>query len=205
MSLFSWMRRSNGTGAQPKDKATPLKTTGAAASHTLIGELLCHLEEHGHMATEQEQEQRPLQSGRGLYWFEKYPKLRNLISISELQQLELLCSQIPHSHAATVLSRYRSSTLTLVCLSTASSGSSANTRPDSGLAEEKTQRGREAGRAAKEAIMCYCHRAGARQSVNMWRWRTPHRARNESAGPHVSLALIFCFKWAWLIKKKKPY
>lgn len=105
MSLFSWRRRSNGTGAQPKDKATPLKTTGAAASHTLIGELLWHLEEHGHMAREPGQEQRPVQGSKGLYWFEKYPKLQNLISTSELQQLELLCSQIPPVHAATVLSR----------------------------------------------------------------------------------------------------
>lgn len=99
------MRRSNGTGTQPKDEATPLKTTGATASHTLIGELLWHLEEHGHMASEPERERRPVQSGRGLYWFEKYPKLRNLISTSELQQLELLCAQIPPVHAAAVLSR----------------------------------------------------------------------------------------------------
>lgn len=105
MSLFSWMRRSNGTGTQPKAEPTPLKTTGAAASHTLIGELLWHLEEHGHMAREPEREQRPVPSGRGLYWFEKYPKLRNLISTSELQQLEVLCAQIPPVHAAAVLSR----------------------------------------------------------------------------------------------------
>lgn len=105
MSLFSWMRRSNGTGTQSKAEATPLKTTGAAANHTLIRELLWHLEEHGHMAKEPEREQRSAQSSRGLYWFEKYPKLRNLISTSELQQLELLCSQIPPVHAAAVLSR----------------------------------------------------------------------------------------------------
>lgn len=105
MSLFSWMRRSNGTGTQPKAEATPLKTKEAAASHTLIGELLWHLEEHGHMAREPEREKRLVQSGQGLYWFEKYPKLRNLISTSELQQLELLCSQIPPVHAAAVLSR----------------------------------------------------------------------------------------------------
>lgn len=103
MSLFSWMRRSNGTRAQPKDEATPLKTTGAAASHTLMGELLWHLEEHEPLAREPERE--PVCSGRGPDWFEKYPKLRNLISTSELQQLELLCSQIPPVHAAAVLSR----------------------------------------------------------------------------------------------------
>lgn len=105
MSLFSWMRRSNGTRGQPKDEATPLKTTGVAASHTLMGELLWHLEEHEPVAREPEQEQRLVHSGRCQHWFEKYPKLRNLISTSELQQLELLCSQIPPVHADAVLSR----------------------------------------------------------------------------------------------------
>lgn len=105
MSLFSWMRWSNDTRAQPKDEATPLKTTGVAASRMLIRELLWHVEEHERLARDLEREQHLVHSALGLHWFQKYPKLRTLISTSELQQLEFLCAQIPPIHAAAVLSR----------------------------------------------------------------------------------------------------
>lgn len=105
MYLFSWMKRSNSTTAQPTDGATPVKSTGAATSPALIKELLWHLEEHETLARESERGRPPVHSSQGPHWFKKYPKLRNLISTSELHQLELLCSQIPPVHTAAVLSR----------------------------------------------------------------------------------------------------
>lgn len=161
MSLFSWMKWSNDARVQPQDEATPMKTSGVVASRMLIRELLWHVEEHEQLTRELEQEHRLAHSALGLHWFQKYPKLRTLISTSELHQLEFLCAQIPAIHAATVLSRclvaaIPRSMLTLVCCQQWLAASASTQGLTAGKA--KTQRGWEAGRAAKKAIMCYCHR-----------------------------------------------
>ncbi|XP_032356326.1 LOW QUALITY PROTEIN: protein RD3-like [Etheostoma spectabile] len=96
MPLFSWMKWTHEKRVQAQDEA-PLKTSRVLPSHMLIRELLWHVEEREQLARETV----------GLHWFQKYPRLRTFIPTSELHQLELLCAQIPPSHAATVLSRFR--------------------------------------------------------------------------------------------------
>nr|XP_046268065.1 protein RD3-like [Scatophagus argus] len=107
MPLFSWMKWSHDTRVQAEDEVTPMKTSGVVPSRMLITELLWHVEERERLVRELEREHRLAHSALGLHWFQKYPKLRTLISTSELHQLEFLCAQIPPSHAATVLSRFR--------------------------------------------------------------------------------------------------
>lgn len=141
MSLFSWMKWSNDARVQPQDEVTPLKSSGVVASRMLIKELLWHVEEHERVARELERDHRLAHSALGLRWFQKYPKLRTLISTSELRQLEFLCAQIPPIHATTVLSRcFRSSRAMLHAyismLSTVASCFCINTRPDSRQSRE---------------------------------------------------------------------
>jgi len=126
-----------------------------------IGELLWHVEERERSVRELDREHRLTRGSLGLHWFQKYPRLQTLIPTSERHQLEFLCAQIPPVDAASVLSRCLGAAmprflLILVCwqpwLAAASTqGLTAGTA-------EKTQREREAGRAAKKAMMSYCHR-----------------------------------------------
>lgn len=160
MPLFSWMKWSHETREQTQDEAPPLQTSGVVPSRMLIRELLWHVEEREQLARELEREHRLAHSALGLRWFQKYPRLRTLIPTSELHQLEFLCAQIPPIHAATVLSRclvaaVQCSILTLVCCQ---QWLVASTQGLTAGKAEKTQREREAGQAAKKAIMCYCHR-----------------------------------------------
>lgn len=162
MPLFSWMKWSHETRVQAQDEAAPLKTSGVVPSRMLIRELLWHVEERERLARELEREHRLAHSALGLHWFQKYPRLRTLIPTSELHQLEFLCAQIPPIHAATVLSRclvaaMPFSILTLVCCQQWLAATASTQGLTAGKAE-KTQREREAGQAAKKAIMCYCHR-----------------------------------------------
>lgn len=159
MPLFSWMKWSHETRVQAQDETPSLKISGGLPSRMLITELLWHVEERERLARELEREHRMAHSALGLHWFQKYPRLRTLIPSSELQQLEFLCAQIPSIQAATVLSRclvvpMPSSVLTLVSCQQILAAT-ASTGPDS---SQSSQRERELGRAAKEAIMCYCHR-----------------------------------------------
>lgn len=162
MPLFSWMKWSHDTRVQVRDEAPPPKTSGAAPSRMLIRELLWHMEERERLARELEREHRLVYSTLGLRWFQKYPRLRTLIPTSELHQLEFLCAQIPPIHAATVLSRCLAAAMacsvhTLVCCQQRVAATASAQGLTAGKAE-KTQREWEAGRAAKKAIMCYCHR-----------------------------------------------
>lgn len=162
MPLFSWMKWSHESRVQAQDEAAPLKTPGVIPSCMLIKELLWHVEERERLARELEREHRLAHSTLGLHWFQKYPRLRTLIPTSELHQLEFLCAQIPPIHAATVLSRclvaaMLCSILTLVCCQQWLAAPASTQGLTAGKAE-KTQREREAGRAAKKAIMCYCHK-----------------------------------------------
>ncbi len=162
MPLFSWMKWSHDTKAQVQDETTPKKTTGVVPSRMLIKELLWHMEEREWLARELEREHRLAYSTLSFPWFQKYPRLRTLIPTSELHQLEFLCAQIPPIHAATVLSRCLVAAMacftpTLVCCQQWLAATASAQGLTAGKAE-KTQRGWEAGQAAKKAIMCYCHR-----------------------------------------------
>lgn len=163
MPLFGWMKWSQEAGVQAQDEAAPLNTLGAVPSRMLIRELLWHVEERERLARELEREHRLAHSALGFHWFQKYPRLRTLIPTSELHQLECLCAQIPPVHTATVLSRclvaaVMCSVLTLTCCQQWLAATAPTQRLTVGKGEKKTQREREAGQAAKEAIMCYCHR-----------------------------------------------
>lgn len=162
MSLFSWMKWSNEPTVQPQDEVTSRKTSGVIASRILIRELLWHVEEHERLARDLEREQGSDHSAPGRHWLQRYPNLHTLISTSELRQLEFLCAQVPPIHAATVLSRYLvaaipCSMLTLGCCQQWLDSIASIQGLTVGKAE-KTQRGWGARRAAKKAIMCYCHR-----------------------------------------------
>lgn len=97
--MFSWIKWPNESRAHSRHSTSLLKCPGTATSRMLIPELLFH-------AKEQERLKEWKQGDPGHSWFHKYPKLQTIITTSELQQLEILCAQIPPSHAATVLSRY---------------------------------------------------------------------------------------------------
>lgn len=162
MPLFSWMKWSHETRVQAQDEEPSLKTPGVVPSRMLVKELMWHVEEREHLARELEREHRLAHSALGLHWFQRYPRLRTLIPTSELHQLEFLCAQIPPIHAATVLSRclvaaMPSSVPTLVCCQQWLAAPTSTRSLTAGEAE-KTLREREAGQAAKKAIVCYCHR-----------------------------------------------
>lgn len=162
MPLFSWMKWSQEIKAQTWGETQSLKNPGVAPSRMLITELLWHMEERERLARELERGHRLAHNALGLHWFQKYPRLRTLIPSSELQQLELLCAQIPPPYAATVLSRcFLVSTLfsflILVCCQHFLA-STASTQRLTVSKAEKTQRVRETGQSAKKAIMSYCHR-----------------------------------------------
>uniref|UniRef100_A0A3B5M8T4 Protein RD3-like n=1 Tax=Xiphophorus couchianus TaxID=32473 RepID=A0A3B5M8T4_9TELE len=101
MPLFGWMKWPNQTRAQTRSpsRAEP------APGHMLLTELLWHVEERERLAKQLERENRLAHSALGLRWFQKYPKLRTLVSSSELHQLEFLCSQVPPVDTAAVVSR----------------------------------------------------------------------------------------------------
>lgn len=98
-TMFSWIKGPNDSRTPSRHSTSLHKCPGAAPSRMLIRELLFHAEEH-------ERLKEWKQGALGLSWFHKYPKLQTIITTSELQQLEILCAQIPPSHAATVLARY---------------------------------------------------------------------------------------------------
>lgn len=101
MPLFSWMKWSHLTGAQPQSPSR----AEVAPGHMLLTELLWHVEERERLSRQLEREIRLAHSALGLRWFQKPPRLRTLVSSSELRQLEFLCSQVPPIHTATVVSR----------------------------------------------------------------------------------------------------
>ncbi|KAM4723417.1 protein RD3-like [Anableps anableps] len=103
MPLFSWMKWSHQTKAQTQS----LSRAEVVPGHMLLTELLWHVEEQERLARQLERENRLSHGALGLRWFQKYPKLRTLISSSELHQLEFLCSQVPPICTATVVSRFR--------------------------------------------------------------------------------------------------
>lgn len=100
-TMFNWIKWPNESRAQSRHSTTLLKCPGAAPSRMLIRELLFHAERLRGWK----------QGTSGLSWFHKYPKLQTIITTSELQQLEIMCAQIPPSHAATVLFRYLTVTI----------------------------------------------------------------------------------------------
>lgn len=101
MPLFGWMKWPNQTRAQTRSPSR----VEPAPGHTLLTELLWHVEERERLARQLERENRLAHSALGLRWFQKYPKLRTLVSSSELHQLEFLCSQVPPVDTAAVVSR----------------------------------------------------------------------------------------------------
>ncbi|XP_056445685.1 protein RD3-like [Gadus chalcogrammus] len=104
MPLFSWMKWSREAEEPVKDEGPCLQSPGAAAGHMLLRELLWHVEERERLARRLEREHR---LALGLRWFQKYPRLRTLIPAAELLHLEGLCSRVPPTHSAAVLSRFR--------------------------------------------------------------------------------------------------
>ncbi|XP_005816542.1 protein RD3-like [Xiphophorus maculatus] len=103
MPLFGWMKWPNQTRAQTRSPSR----VEPAPGHMLLTELLWHVEERERLARQLERENRLAHSALGLRWFQKYPKLRTLVSSSELHQLEFLCSQVPPVDTAAVVSRFR--------------------------------------------------------------------------------------------------
>ncbi|XP_054909215.1 protein RD3-like [Poeciliopsis prolifica] len=103
MPLFGWMKWSTQTRAQPRSPSRAEPVPG----RMLLTELLWHLEERERLARQLERENRLAHGALGLRWFQKYPKLRTLVSSTELHQLEFLCSQVPPVHTATIVSRFR--------------------------------------------------------------------------------------------------
>ncbi|MEQ2160156.1 hypothetical protein GOODEAATRI_030605 [Goodea atripinnis] len=103
MPLFSWMKWSHQTRAQTQS----LNRTEVVPGQMLLTELLWHIEERDRLVRQLERENGLAHSTLGLRWSQKYPRLRTLISSSELHQLELLCSQVSPLHTATVVSRFR--------------------------------------------------------------------------------------------------
>lgn len=189
MSWFSWMKWSNDARVQPQDEVTPLKSSGVVASRMLIRELLWHVEEHERVARELERDHRLAHSALGLRWFQKYPKLRTLISTSELRQLEFLCAQIPPIHATAVLSRCLVAAipccmLTLVCCQQWLAATALTQGLTAGRAQ-KTRRGWEAGWAAKKAIMCYCHRGRRCRVWTCEGWPVRHKHADRVSTHHV--------------------
>lgn len=132
--MFSWIKWPNESRRQSRHSTTPLNTSGAAASRMLIRELLFHVEEH-----ERLRERR--QGAPGLSWFQKYPKLQTIVTMSELQQLEFLCSQIPPTHAATVLSRYLIATQHININMLSKVARCITARPDSRQKKQKRAKG----------------------------------------------------------------
>ena len=160
MPLFSWMKWSHETREQTQDETPSQNSSGVVPSRVLITELLWHVEERERLARELEREHRLAHGALGLRWFQKYPRLRTLIPSSELHQLEFLCAQIPPIHAAAVLSRCLVASMpcsffTLVCCQQCLAATVSTQSLTTGKAE-KTQREKEAGQAAKKAIMRYC-------------------------------------------------
>ncbi|XP_043999511.1 protein RD3-like [Gambusia affinis] len=103
MPLFGWMKWSNQTRAQTRSPSRAEPVSG----HVLLTELLWHVEERECLARQLERENRLAHSALGLRWFQKHPRLRTLVSSSEMHQLEFLCSQVPPVDTATVVSRFR--------------------------------------------------------------------------------------------------
>ncbi|KAJ8411737.1 hypothetical protein AAFF_G00153750 [Aldrovandia affinis] len=105
MPLFGWMKWPRGESERVQGVS---KEPGGPA-HTLMRELLWHVEQRERLAreVEVEQEHHLSHSTLGHQWIRSYPSLRSLIPPAERRQLEYLCAQIQPSHTATVLSRFR--------------------------------------------------------------------------------------------------
>ncbi|XP_054653559.1 protein RD3-like isoform X2 [Dunckerocampus dactyliophorus] len=104
MPLFSWPEGFHGKPSQSEIQSW--RISGDRPSHVLLQELLWHVQEGECTARTLEREHRLAHDAVDHQCFHRCPRLRSVISTSELHQLELLCASIPTVHAAAVLSRF---------------------------------------------------------------------------------------------------
>ncbi|XP_030628018.1 protein RD3-like [Chanos chanos] len=105
MPLFGWMRWPRVESNEAMYCMAP--GCPGESGQVLLRELLWQLEQREHLALEEELQHHLSQGTLGNQYSIGPPGLPPLMSASERRQLERLCSRVPPSHTAIVLSRFR--------------------------------------------------------------------------------------------------